>query len=203
MSRLFSGSDALRIKRVRKLLVLSGRRSQQGRFPVVESLAYRLKSCSASDASARRHHVQKKRVVQLMKSQSRRLDLSLLRLFVVPKSVDGNVRNEDGTLNGPANPAPPGSTVTVFLTGVGTPASGSFSLIRLWNGNFAGGSTGPVYQPLPGFVAGIVQTKVSVPTGPGATGAQYLSIASRLPGRIFPTPTAEWEISLPVAVYVK
>jgi len=44
-------------------------------------------------------------------------------------SVDGNIRNADGTLNGPDNPAAARSTVTLFATGVS--AAGLLQL--LWN----------------------------------------------------------------------
>lgn len=38
-------------------------------------------------------------------------------------SADGNIRNEDGTLNGPDNPAAAGSMVTLFATGNYTPGT--------------------------------------------------------------------------------
>jgi uncharacterized protein (TIGR03437 family) len=44
-------------------------------------------------------------------------------------SVDGNIRNADGSLNDAQHPAAPGSTVTLFATGLTGP--GAFSL--LWN----------------------------------------------------------------------
>jgi uncharacterized protein (TIGR03437 family) len=44
-------------------------------------------------------------------------------------SVDGNIRNADGTLNDAQHPAAPGSTVTLFATGLAGP--GAISL--LWN----------------------------------------------------------------------
>ncbi|HEY3835820.1 MAG TPA: SBBP repeat-containing protein [Bryobacteraceae bacterium] len=45
-------------------------------------------------------------------------------------SVDGNIRNSDGTLNGPTNPAAPGSMVTLFGTGSFVPGS---AVPLLWN----------------------------------------------------------------------
>ncbi len=82
--------------------------------------------------------------------------------------------NQDGSLNGPAAPAPPGSIVTLYATGEGAttptgvnglPAQGILPQpklpVRAWIGGvqarieYAGGA--------PGFVAGLMQLNIAVP----------------------------------------
>jgi uncharacterized protein (TIGR03437 family) len=60
-----------------------------------------------------------------------------------------NARNDDGELNSPTHPAAPGSTLTLYLTGVGNPASAIVLLT-------SDGETAPLTpEPLKGFVPGI------------------------------------------------
>jgi uncharacterized protein (TIGR03437 family) len=89
-------------------------------------------------------------------------------------AVDGNVRNEDGTLNDADHPALVGSTVTLFATGLGltktpidpgAPATTDAVVPLLfaqvsWNGSPAAAL---VARTLPGFVNALFQVRVRVP----------------------------------------
>ncbi len=84
---------------------------------------------------------------------------------------DGNVRNQDGTLNDEQHPAPAGSTITLFATGLGPTnppvAPGSiaatdtvrpaFSVYNSWNGR------PEAVASVPGFVSAMFQIRVRVP----------------------------------------
>jgi uncharacterized protein (TIGR03437 family) len=86
-----------------------------------------------------------------------------------PGSVDGNIRNADGTLNDAQHPAAPGSTVTLFATGL----TGPGHVDLLWN------ATPPddPYQPLfflsgnarhmRGFIDAIWAIDFRIPDAPG------------------------------------
>jgi uncharacterized protein (TIGR03437 family) len=98
-----------------------------------------------------------------------------------------NIRNEDGSLNTPDNPAAIGSTVTLFFTGAGqtnppgiegsiagdsgsTPAGKFFVTM---DGQFANAvSIGTV----PGFLQGLIQVTVSVPDKVRPGDARSISI---------------------------
>jgi uncharacterized protein (TIGR03437 family) len=69
--------------------------------------------------------------------------------------MDGNVRNEDGTLNGPENPAQRGSMVWLFLTGL--PVGRAWST---WNSDYRNPETVSVVE---GFASGLKQMMVAVP----------------------------------------
>lgn len=90
---------------------------------------------------------------------------------------DGIVRNEDGTLNSHENPAAAGSTVTVYVTGLGlgdpAPEPGSIAaslfvppvhpLYYFW-----GDTATPVtdVRALPGFVSALLELPIAVPDIP-------------------------------------
>jgi uncharacterized protein (TIGR03437 family) len=93
--------------------------------------------------------------------------------------ADGNVRNQDGTVNGQNNPAPAGSTITLFVTGVGeansvvAPGSVAHStavspvtpLYTSWEIP-ALGPDAPGPEPVssvPGFVSAMYEMEVPVP----------------------------------------
>jgi uncharacterized protein (TIGR03437 family) len=95
--------------------------------------------------------------------------------------ADANARNQDGTLNSATNPAPAGSTITLFTTGVGATnppvAPGSIALspgvspitplYSSWE--TAGPGIGEAAVPLvvsdvPGFVSAVFQVQIPVPT---------------------------------------
>ncbi|MBL8293668.1 MAG: SBBP repeat-containing protein, partial [Bryobacterales bacterium] len=90
---------------------------------------------------------------------------------------DGIVRNEDGTLNGPSNPAVEGSTITVYVTGLGfgdpaaepgsiaaSPFVPSFHPLYYFWGRTATPVTDA--RALPGFVSALWELPVTVPTPP-------------------------------------
>lgn len=86
-----------------------------------------------------------------------RAQLGLLTLgFPDPVTgpADGNVHNEDGTLNSASNPAARGSSVTLFANVI---AGGS--VFSSWNS----GSQPENVLPLPGFISALVQIPVRVP----------------------------------------
>ncbi len=67
---------------------------------------------------------------------------------------DANARNADGTLNSAQNPAVPGSTVTLYLTGAGTPPAPVAAVYEV---------AASVYA-LTGFVPGIYAFPLQVPS---------------------------------------
>lgn len=88
------------------------------------------------------------------------------------------VRNQNGTLNSPQNPAPVGSLVSFFLTGAGVPArwmpdgavvDGDPPVIELpLVLDFAGTRIPlPPAQSIPGFVLGLYEVRVPVPPSSG------------------------------------
>jgi uncharacterized protein (TIGR03437 family) len=85
-------------------------------------------------------------------------------------SVDGNIRNADGTLNNPQNPAPPGSTVTLFATGLTAPGV----VPLLWNAPPPQSQYPPPYfflsgnaRHMPGFIDAIWAVDFQIPDAPG------------------------------------
>lgn len=100
-------------------------------------------------------------------------ELSLLtRAFPDPPRyrkavVDGNVRNADGSVNGPANPAAVGSVVTLFGMGA---APGEIALLwnapvirrnEVLNSYFFPASA----EPMPGFLEGLRAIRFRIPSG--------------------------------------
>ncbi len=108
-------------------------------------------------------------------SQQASLQAAAPGIFVLSSNADGTVNgavvNQDGTINGPANPAVRGSVITVYCTGLGAvTARGNLSVAALPVQAVVGGNSLPVaFAGLtPGFV-GLYQVNVSVPlpTPPG------------------------------------
>jgi uncharacterized protein (TIGR03437 family) len=116
--------------------------------------------------------------------------------------VDGVVRNQDGTLNTLDNPAAAGSTITVFVTGIGAPPV--YSTWQMFDPMVV-----PVPQPvssIPGFVSSMFQVQVQVPAAfqylygtPEANGVQQVLLGLQF--QVFPeyAPPA----SNLIAVYLK
>jgi hypothetical protein len=83
-------------------------------------------------------------------------------------SVDGNIRNEDGTLNDAEHPAPPGSTVTLFATGL----TGPRELALWWNApplqryEHLYPLSGIAYR-MPGFINALYAIRFRIPDAPG------------------------------------
>jgi uncharacterized protein (TIGR03437 family) len=84
-------------------------------------------------------------------------------------TVDGNIRNADGTLNDPQHPAAPGSTVTLFATGLTAPGV----VPLLWNApppqdqyqqySFLSGNA----RHMAGFIDAIWAVDFQIPAAPG------------------------------------
>src|SRR5262249_32000377 len=95
--------------------------------------------------------------------------------------------NEDGTLNGGLNPAPPGSVITVYLTGGGqTNPAGITGGVSAEAGNLLVSTTAVVdghpadvtyAGPAPGSVAGLIQVNLRVPPAATASFAASLTVA--------------------------
>ena len=105
--------------------------------------------------------------------------------------------NQDGSRNACANPAKPGSTVTVFLNGLGAALSGSFPATGSLTPPSAGPlsipvevtgailslstpavplSAGPLY-PVPGWIAGVAEFAIQLPaTVPSGVQEAFLAI---------------------------
>lgn len=83
-------------------------------------------------------------------------------------SVDGNIRNADGTVNDPQHPAAPGSTVTLFGTGL----TGPGVVPLLWNAppprraEFLYALSGTARR-MPGFIHAIYAIDFRIPDSPG------------------------------------
>ena len=83
-------------------------------------------------------------------------------------SVDGNIRNADGTLNDAQHPAAPGSTVTLFGTGL----SGAGAVPLLWNApppqryQLISALSGTA-RHMPGFIDAIYAIDFRIPDAPG------------------------------------
>lgn len=91
------------------------------------------------------------------------------------KIGDAAVLNQDGTINSPANPAVPGSVISIFATGggkltppleadeiAGSPLSRVQQFVEV---EFQGRSTGKAFYAgsAPGLVAGVLQVNAVVP----------------------------------------
>jgi uncharacterized protein (TIGR03437 family) len=138
-----------------------------------------------------------------------------------PEIADGNIRNEDGTVNDAAHPAATGSTIAVFVTGIRTdltidPAFVAPSLIRLtpaqpvyasWKRYSPMGTPAPenIYS-VPGSTAALLQIRVRVPDSLGALGTALENGVRRVPlGLLFSitSSSAIPPVSNMVEVYVK
>ncbi len=133
-------------------------------------------------------------------------------------TVDGIVRNQDGTLNSLANPAAAGSTITVFTTGMGAANSpvnpGAIAtspavvpitpIYSNWQSTGPGLNTpAEIVNSVPGFVSAMFQVQVQVPASLHGT-AVGNGVTQALLGLQF---SLSDELVLPVsnviAVYVK
>jgi uncharacterized protein (TIGR03437 family) len=102
--------------------------------------------------------------------------------------VDGNIRNEDGTLNSADNPAASGSTVTLFGTGAYAPGP----IYLPWNSPVS-----PNYGMPPVLLPGIAR-----PMGPGFIDAIY-AIDFIIPPTSNPGRNVFGTVASGTAVYVK
>ncbi|HLK21065.1 MAG TPA: SBBP repeat-containing protein [Bryobacteraceae bacterium] len=84
-------------------------------------------------------------------------------------SVDGNIRNADGTVNGPDHPAAPGSVVTLFGTGLTAPGP----VPLLWNAPVCDDEDQQIEalsgtaRHMAGFIDAIWAIDFQIPNGPG------------------------------------
>lgn len=135
--------------------------------------------------------------------------------------ADGNVRNQDGTLNDADHPAATGSTITLFTTGTGATnppvitgsIASSTSIVpvaKLWAtwqrcGLCVAPPPEPVYS-LPGFLSAMFQIQVQVPNPPPA-GTQFGNGVQRVGIAFFLNPPPLSPVAQPasnfVEVYVK
>ena len=126
--------------------------------------------------------------------------LAVLVLAALPQVVPGSVRNADGSLNSASSPAEPDSPVSLLVNGIGVASV----LYVHWNGKTeAAGVTDPAvaspdYAPFStiGFKAPVdtarLQFAVRVPAPP-----------NRLPFFAGGPPLEDWELSVPVTIFVK
>lgn len=96
---------------------------------------------------------------------------------------DGYVQNQDGTLNSASNPAAKGSTITMFVTGMGAPGTPVYAS---WRSAFPGAPGAPeTVIPIPGFIPAILQIPLQVPltaaTGRGTVGLQFQLVLADIP----------------------
>jgi len=111
--------------------------------------------------------------------------------------------NQDGTLNSPDHPAPAGSVVSIWLTGIGnTPLYLQDGLIATSAQQFscctatvAGSAADILYSgSAPGTVAGVVQMNFQVPANPGYEAGELVPVYLQV--------TAGGTTSSPVTLYV-
>jgi uncharacterized protein (TIGR03437 family) len=83
--------------------------------------------------------------------------------------------NADGTVNSRDNPAAPGSTLTFFATGMGSPPVPVYSS---WRPLFP--ASGPeTVEPLSGFLPAIWRVKMTVPSAPPGSEVRQVSVGLR------------------------
>jgi uncharacterized protein (TIGR03437 family) len=107
------------------------------------------------------------------------LTTDLLNVQPHANGPDGYVQNQDGTLNSPTNPAAKGSTIKLFVTGMGTttpyalggniaesPAiTPEASVYATWRAfSFEGPNPPETVQSIPGFVSSMFQIPLQVPS---------------------------------------
>ncbi|HEX5430776.1 MAG TPA: SBBP repeat-containing protein, partial [Bryobacteraceae bacterium] len=141
---------------------------------------------------------------------------------VPPDSADGYVLNEDGAWNDAAHPAAPGSTISVFATGVGAAdppvdpgaiadshgAAPAHAIYSSWQrGSLGGIPPGETASTSPGFISAVFQITVEVPDSIASLGGTDagnevrrvpLALVPRAPGP-YPDPP----LSNQVGVYLK
>ena len=93
------------------------------------------------------------------------------------------VRNQDGSLNTPDNPAQAGSTVSFFVTGAGLDPAGALQLGFVLYGPRAD----VTLSPLEGFVSGIYEIKIAAPVS-GTYQVYLYDTAPQTIGSILPAP---------------
>ena len=125
--------------------------------------------------------------------------LLLISIGPSPQVWQGTLMNEDGTPNDKDHPAAAGSLVSMLLTG----GSVGYGLIPYWNG--VSSLTSATVTAVPGYVSGVQRIQVKTNAGTAA-----LRFAARTPAAPRRSPyypggpwIEDWELSLPVTVYVK
>ena len=122
----------------------------------------------------------------------------IIRDGVGGNPLEGAIINQDGSINSPSNPAPLGSIVSIYATGLGVqnplPVDGSvisdaahrvtLPVTVQFNGFL---NATPQYAgSAPGFVAGLNQVNVQLPSGiPGALTVNQLTIQMRAGNDLF------------------
>jgi len=95
---------------------------------------------------------------------------------------DGYVQNQDGSLNSASNPAAKGSTITMFVTGMGAPGTAVYAS---WRRAALGASPPETVESIPGFIAAISQIPLQVPstvaTGRVTVGLQFQLVLDYIP----------------------
>jgi uncharacterized protein (TIGR03437 family) len=84
--------------------------------------------------------------------------------------------NADFTINSADNPAPAGSTITLFATGLGVPPRPLYASWKVGPSNLPPETV----EPLPGFIPAVWQVKMTLPPGGESTGVTQYRIGVRL-----------------------
>jgi uncharacterized protein (TIGR03437 family) len=141
-------------------------------------------------------------------------NLMPLPAFTYP---DAFARNQDGTQNSPSNPAPAGSTITLYATGLGSTApladpgviasSATASLITPFYSPWEQPIPAPaplVISQIPGFISSVYQIQAPIPANLNGTsvanGVQRVALALLL---VVPLGDLPQPVSNIVNVYVK
>jgi uncharacterized protein (TIGR03437 family) len=81
-------------------------------------------------------------------------------------AADGHVQNQDGTLNSASNPAPVGSTIKLFVTGMGATMHSvpDMAVYSTWQSFIPDVKTVPLtVTAIPGYISSVFQVAVPVP----------------------------------------
>lgn len=133
---------------------------------------------------------------------------------------DGNVRNEDGTRNDAEHPAAAGSTITVFVTGLGVAKSpitpGSIAtektLVSVMDPFYSPWESSPEAPPVysvPRFVSALLQIPIQVPVSISSLGGTDVENGvKRVPFYLIGSAALEGTLPPPapsnsIGVYVK
>lgn len=121
--------------------------------------------------------------------------LMSLRIFASPQVWRGTLKNQDGTPNDQDHPAAAGSPVSMLLTG----APVGYDLFPYWNG--VGTTTTVPVTAATGYIGAVQRVDVKAP----ATTGQLRFASRRAPNPRNPDNLfiEDWEMSVPVTVYVK
>ncbi len=111
-------------------------------------------------------------------------------IFTIAGGGQGAVVNQNGTVNGTTDPAPPGSVIQIYVTGGGqtnpalvvggiAPVGGPLHNLNANVDVQIGGVNAPVQfaGSAPGLIFGVVQINVEVPQGVAAGGAVALQVS--------------------------